>query len=107
VVAIPGVPWLQPSLFGLIEPATDFGGFVHDVGIAWLALGTAGSLFRVLQTVQRGALTGLAWMVKILTDPFHDIWLYHRAPLALPRGELIDPMQHVRRSTASRSRLID
>jgi hypothetical protein len=97
-VAIPGVLWLQPSVFGLIEPATDFGGFVHDVGIAWLALGAAGLLFRVLQlTVQRGALTGLAWMVKILTDPFHDIWLYHRAPLALLRGELIDPMQHVRR----------
>ena len=28
---------------------------------------------------------------KILTDPFHDIKLYHKAPLALLRGELIDP----------------
>ena len=35
-------------------------------------------------------------MTKILTDPFHDIWLYHRAPLHLLRGELIDPMAHVR-----------
>ena len=32
---------------------------------------------------------------KILTDPFHDIKLYHRAPLYLLRGELIDPMTHV------------
>ncbi len=28
---------------------------------------------------------------KILTDPFHDIKIYHKAPLALLRGELIDP----------------
>jgi hypothetical protein len=37
------------------------------------------------------------WATKIITDPFHDIWLYHKAPLALLRGELIDPMQHVHR----------
>jgi hypothetical protein len=30
-------------------------------------------------------------MTKILTDPFHDIKLYHNGPLALLRGELIDP----------------
>ena len=35
--------------------------------------------------------TGLVWATKILTDPFHDIKLYHKAPLALLRGELIDP----------------
>jgi hypothetical protein len=34
-------------------------------------------------------------MTKILTDPFHDIKLYHGAPLRLLRGELIDPMDHV------------
>ena len=35
--------------------------------------------------------TGLVWATKILTDPFHDIKLYHKAPLYLLRGELIDP----------------
>jgi hypothetical protein len=35
-------------------------------------------------------LDGLVWMTKILTDPFHDIYLYHKAPLALLRGELIE-----------------
>ena len=35
--------------------------------------------------------TGLVWMTKILTDPFHDIKLYYKAPLHLLRGELIDP----------------
>ena len=35
-------------------------------------------------------------MTKILTDPFHDVVLYHKSPLALLRGELRDPMTHVR-----------
>ena len=38
--------------------------------------------------------TGLVWAAKILTDPFHDIGLYHRSPLYLLRGELIDPVHH-------------
>jgi len=29
--------------------------------------------------------TGLVWLTKILTDPYHDIKLYHRAPLLLLR----------------------
>lgn len=95
---IPVLLWWQPSVFGLIEPATDLAGTVHDVGIAWLALAVAGLVFRVLQLwVQQDLFTGLVWMSKILTDPFHDIALYWRAPLALLRGELIDPMPHARR----------
>jgi hypothetical protein len=31
-------------------------------------------------------------MTKILTDPFHDIKLYYKAPLYLLRGELVDEM---------------
>lgn len=42
----------------------------------------------------RDVTTGLVWAVKIITDPFHDILLYWRSPLALLRGELIDPMDH-------------
>jgi hypothetical protein len=96
-VLIPGALWIAPSLGGLIEPASDWRGFVHDVGIAWLALGVAGLVFRTVQLwVQQDAVQALAWATKILTDPFHDIWLYHKAPLALLRGELIDPMPHVR-----------
>ena len=85
-VAVPAVLWLQPSLFGLIEPATTPAGTVHDVGIAWLALGVAGLAFRVGQLwITQGAITGLAWGTKIVTDPFHDIVLYHRAPTKLVR----------------------
>ena len=93
---IPIVLWFQPSLFGLIEPATSWQGTLHDVGIAWLALGITGLTFRVGQLwLQQDLATGLTWMCKIITDPFHDIMLYHKAPLALLRGELLDPMVHV------------
>ncbi len=98
-VLIPGVLWVEPSVFGLIDPATTFMGFVHNVGIAWLALGAGGLVLRVLQLwIQDSLLTGLVWAAKIITDPFHDIMLYHKAPLHLLRGELIDPMAHVRHS---------
>ena len=97
-VLIPLVLWLAPSLGGLIEPAVGVSGWLHDVGIAWLALGVTGLLFRVIQLwLTQSALKAMAWLTKILTDPFHDIYLYHKAPLALLRGELIDPMEHAQR----------
>jgi hypothetical protein len=96
--AMPLLLWLAPGLGGLVEPATTLRGHVHDVGIAWLALAVAGLLLRVLQlALTRGVRTALAWLLKILSDPFHDIALYHRAPLALLRGERYDPMHHVPR----------
>jgi hypothetical protein len=98
-VAAPLALWLSPSLGGLIEPAAGASGWIgwmHDVGIAWLALGVAGLLFRTVQLMfVRDPVTALAWAAKILTDPFHDAKLYWRAPLHLMRGELIDPMEHV------------
>ena len=95
---MPVVLWLEPSLFGLIVPANGLMEFLNDVGMSWLALGVAGLLFRVLQLwVQKDLMTGLVWALKIVTDPFHDIMLYYKAPLALLRGEMIDPMEHVRR----------
>ena len=96
--AIPLILLLLPSLFGLIEPATTFSGFLHDVGIAWLALGVTGLFVRVAQLWStQGVLTATAWLAKILTDPFHDVKLYYKAPLSLLRGELIDPMTHLER----------
>jgi hypothetical protein len=41
----------------------------------------------------RGPIWGLAWATKILTDPFHNVDIYWRSPLALLRGERYDPMQ--------------
>ncbi len=61
------------------------------MGMLWLYLGVGGLLFRTVHLCFiRDVQTGLVWMTKILTDPFHDLRLYHRAPLALFRGELVD-----------------
>ncbi len=96
---VPAALWLTPSMGGLIEPAVGLAGYLHDVGMAWLALGVGGLVFRTLHLFAlRGVRTGLVWATKILTDPFHDVLLYWRAPLHLLRGELIDPMHHVRGS---------
>ena len=89
--------WLSPSLFGMIEPGAGVAGFVHDVGLLWLALGIAGIVFRVLQlALVRDLATGLTWAAKILSDPFYDIGLYWKSPLYLLRGELIDPQPNKR-----------
>ncbi len=84
--------YLNPTYFGLFVPATNKTEFVRHVATIWLALGVGGVLFRTVQLFfVRDMQTGLVWATKILTDPFHDIKLYHKAPLALLRGELIDP----------------
>src|ERR1700739_3607737 len=84
--------YFDPTYFGLFAPAADKTGFVRDVAMVWLVLGIAGVLFRTVQLfLVKDVLTGLVWATKILTDPFHDIKIYHKAPLALLRGELIDP----------------
>jgi hypothetical protein len=83
--------YFDPTLFGMLEPHTDKAGFIGNMGKVWLVLGVAGLAFRTVQLCFiRDVQTGLVWMTKILTDPFHDIKLYHRAPLALMRGQLID-----------------
>jgi hypothetical protein len=82
----------NPTFFGIFAPATSKTEFVRQVAEIWLALGIGGVLFRTFQLfVIRDLQTGLVWATKIITDPFHDIKLYHKAPLALLRGELIDP----------------
>ncbi len=83
--------YFSPTYFGLFTPATNKTEFVRHVAAIWLALGVGGVLSRTIQLfVVRDVQTGLVWATKILTDPFHDIKLYHKAPLALLRGELID-----------------
>lgn len=94
---LPLLLWISPSLGGLIEPAVGLKEYLHDVGMAWFVLGVSGIVLRVMQLWRSHSLrTGLVWALKIVTDPFHDVKLYWRAPLALMRGELIDPMPHAR-----------
>ena len=92
----PAVLWFNPTLFGLFEAPASTSQFVSHVGILWLTVGLGGLIFRTVQLFFiRDVQTGLVWITKIITDPFHDVMLYYRAPLALLRGELIDPMDDV------------
>ena len=88
---LPMILYVQPGLFGMIQPWDDLTGWVRQVGAAWLILGVMGLLFRTIHLFfLKDIQTGLVWMTKILTDPFHDIILYHKAPLYLLKGELMD-----------------
>jgi hypothetical protein len=85
---LPLLIFLNPVMFDFLPQHDTLPEFLNAVGYAWLFLGLAALLFRtfhlfVLQDVQ----TGLVWLTKILTDPFHDIYLYHKAPFQLMRGK--------------------
>ena len=88
---LPMLLYVEPGLFGMIEPWDTLTEWVRQVGASWLILGVAGLLFRTIHLFfLKDVQTGLVWMTKIITDPFHDIILYHKAPLYLLKGELID-----------------
>jgi hypothetical protein len=92
----PLVLWMDPTLLGIFPPPVDATQFLRHVCQVWLTLGLGALLFRTVQLFfQQDVQTGLVWATKIITDPFHDIMLYYRAPLYLLRGELIDPMEDV------------
>ena len=83
----------DPTLFGLFTAHSSFYTFAYNVSVMWLAVGAGALVFRTvhlffLYDVQ----TGLVWMTKILTDPFHDVALYRKSPIHLLRGELFDPI---------------
>ncbi len=82
---------VDPTLLHTVRPHHTLGEFVRHVGYLWLAIGLGGLLFRTLHLFKiKDVQTGLVWATKIVTDPFHDITLYYRAPSYLLRGELFD-----------------
>ena len=93
----PFILFLWPDMFGTLEPYQDSYGFIYNLSIIWLVLGAGALIFRTVHLFFiKSVLDGLVWFTKILTDPFHDVKMYYKAPLYLMRGELIDPMYHAR-----------
>ncbi len=83
----------SPDFFGLLNAWESFGGFVHNTAILWLFVGGGALVFRTVHLFfLMGVQTGLVWFSKILTDPFHDIRIYHKAPYYLWKGEMYDDM---------------
>ena len=84
---------LNPTLFGMLPAAATWTAFANHVSIVWLVVGVGALAFRTVQLFfLQNVQTGLVWLVKILTDPFHDVMLYHRSPIYVWRGELFDPI---------------
>jgi len=91
-VVSPALLLINPNPFGWSISATSTGAIVQHVGQIWLAVGLGGLLFRTVQLFFiKDVQTGLVWLTKIITDPFHDLMLYYKAPFYLLRGEMIEP----------------
>src|SRR5262249_33221572 len=96
-LSVPALLAVSPRFFGLwsdSEPVMS-SVWVDRLGVLWLWLAAIGLLARTLWLCfTRSVQTGVVWFAKILTDPFHDVMLYHRAPLYLLKGQRLDPMLH-------------
>src|SRR5690349_5734356 len=89
---VPLALYIEPTLFGIFDPHATLAEYVRHVAQVWLVVGIGALLFRTVHLFFiKDVQTGLVWITKIITDPFHDAVLYRHAPLALLRGELIDP----------------
>jgi hypothetical protein len=91
-VAVPVLAFFDAELMNLLIPDNDPMTFVNRVGMGWLWLGAAGVVFRMIQlTALQSRKVALVWFLKIITDPFHDVWIYRKSPIYLMQGQLIDP----------------
>jgi hypothetical protein len=82
-----------PTLGGLLPAPGGWRDVANNVAMMWLVLGFGAVLFRTVHLFfLRDIQTGVVWAVKILTDPFHDVKLYAKAPVYVLRGELFDPI---------------
>jgi len=83
----------DPTLLGFLTAPSGWYGLAYNVSVIWLAVGVGAVVFRTVQLFfLRDVQTGLVWCTKILTDPFHDVKLYHKAPFYVLRGDLFDPI---------------
>lgn len=90
---VPVVLFFEPTLFGLFQAHTNFYEFINNMAIIWLFIGVGAVLFRTVHLFKlMGVQSGLVWFTKILTDPFHDIKIYHKSPYHLLKGEMYDDM---------------
>src|SRR5262245_2318206 len=75
---------ISPTLFGVFTPPSNWWDVTNQISVMWLVIGAGAVVFRTLQlSVTRNVQTGLVWATKILTDPFHDVLLYYKAPVQL------------------------
>jgi hypothetical protein len=92
---LPLLMLLDPAMGGTLPAAEHWEGFARNVAVVWLSVAAGALVFRTVQLFfLRDVQTGLVWLAKILSDPFHDVKLYYKAPIQVLRGELFDPIVH-------------
>jgi len=93
-ISAPFVMYFEPTVYGLFEqPYTNYQEFINNLAILWIIIGGGALVFRTVHLffildVQ----SGLVWFSKILTDPFHDVKIYHKAPFYMLKGDMYDDM---------------
>lgn len=86
--------WLEPSLFGLVTPHGSGNDYLHNLCMVWLGVAFGAIIVRSVHLFFiKDVQAGLVWATKILTDPFHDVKLYWRAPFHVLKGDLYDYME--------------
>jgi len=90
-VLSPLMIWFAPDLMSFIPAHESWQEWLNDVGWTWLWLGVAALVVRMVQlTLKQSFRTAVVWLCKIITDPFHDVKIYHKSPIYLLKGELLD-----------------
>ncbi len=85
--------YVEPSMFGLFDAADQARGFMYNLSIVWLMLAVGALIFRTVHLFFiMGVKSGLVWFCKILTDPFHDVYIYYKSPYYIFKGEMYDHM---------------
>jgi hypothetical protein len=89
----PFVLYITPGFFGFLTAHNNTAEFIHNVAMLWLFTGVGAVAFRTVHLFFiMGFQSGLVWCGKILTDPFHDIYIYHKAPYHILKGDMYDDM---------------
>jgi hypothetical protein len=92
-VTSPLILKFDPTVFGMLIAATDRWSLLTNISLIWFWIGVGAIIFRSIHLIFiMGPTAALAWPTKILTDPFHDVYIYAKAPLYLMKGELYDDM---------------
>lgn len=92
-VLAPAVLYFNSTFYGLFNEPQNLYGFIENMAILWLIIGAGALIFRTVHLFFiMGVQSGLVWFTKIITDPFHDIKIYHKAPYYMFKGDMYDEM---------------
>lgn len=82
--------YFDPTYFGLLDADH---GYINNIAYLWLVVAVSALILRTIYLFfTMGVQSGLVWFTKILTDPFHDVKIYHKAPYYIMKGEMYDDM---------------